>query len=417
MREADTSTNTEELRPKKMRVLFVKETDWIKRNPGQEHHLAEKLSLRGHEIQVIDYELLWRKQAKRELCSKREVFSKVNKIYDGATVTVVRPGIIKIPLFDYASLWFTRRKETERQIKQFAPDVVISWGIFSYLAGKAAKKNNVPFICYWTDALHLLIPFKPLQPVGKILESRALKQADRVLVINDRLRAYVTKMGAHSERILVQRAGIDVEQFSPDVSGDAIRKQWGFVEEDIVLFFMGWLYNFSGLKEVALQLARNEDNRLKLLIVGEGDAYGELQKIREDHSLQDRIILTGKKPYQEIPAHVAASDICLLPAYLDEKVMQDIVPIKMYEYMALRKPVIATKLPGVMKEFGEDNGVVFVEKAEDVVETALELVASGEADELGSRARRFAERYSWDAIAGEFEGVLEQAVNERPNGP
>ena len=63
----------------------------------------------------------------------------------------------------------------------------------------------------------------------------------------------------------------------------------------------------------------------------------------------------------EMPAFIAASDICLLPAYPWEKTMQDIVPIKMYEYMAMKKPVIATRLPGVMKEFGEDNGVVYVE--------------------------------------------------------
>lgn len=41
-----------------MNILPVKETDWLKRNPGQEHHLAEMLPLRGHEIRVIDFKLL-----------------------------------------------------------------------------------------------------------------------------------------------------------------------------------------------------------------------------------------------------------------------------------------------------------------------------------------------------------------------
>lgn len=115
----------------------------------------------------------------------------------------------------------------------------------------------------------------------------------------------------------------------------------------------------------------------------------ELQKIRENYSLQGRLILTGKKPYQEIPGFIAASDICLLPAYPDEKIMQDIVPIKMYEYMAMKKPVIATKLPGVMKEFGIGNGVVYVDKPEDVVTKAIELTESGNIEELGTKARSF----------------------------
>ena len=37
--------------------------------------------------------------------------------------------------------------------------------------------------------------------------------------------------------------------------------------------------------------------------------------------------------------------------------MQDIVPIKLYEYLAMAKPVIATRLPGIVMEFGEGNGI------------------------------------------------------------
>ncbi len=36
-------------------ILVVQESDWLKRNPHQQHHLLERLSLKGHEIRVIDY--------------------------------------------------------------------------------------------------------------------------------------------------------------------------------------------------------------------------------------------------------------------------------------------------------------------------------------------------------------------------
>jgi len=173
---------------------------------------------------------------------------------------------------------------------------------------------------------------------------------------------------------------------------------------------MGWLYNFSGLKEVVLQLARNKNSNLKLLIVGEGDAYEELQKMREEYNLSDSVILTGKKPYSEIPAFIAASDICLLPAYPDEEIMQDIVPIKMYEYMAMRKPVISTRLPGVMKEFGEDNGVIYVDKPNDVVAKSVELVQNNSVEVLGSKARSFVEKFSWESITDEFEKILREVI-------
>ena len=85
----------------------------------------------------------------------------------------------------------------------------------------------------------------------------------------------------------------------------------------------------------------------------------------------------------------------------------------MYEYMAMKKPVIATKLPGVMKEFGEDNGVVYVDRPEDVVAKAIELVQNGGIERLGLKARCFVERNSWDNITDEFEKILGEVIKEK----
>jgi len=97
-----------------MKILFTQETDWLKRNPVQQHHLAEILSLRGYEIRVIDHELQWRIGDSRRSHLKREIHNNVSKIYDGAKVMVVRPGIIKIPCLDYISLILSHKKEIQR---------------------------------------------------------------------------------------------------------------------------------------------------------------------------------------------------------------------------------------------------------------------------------------------------------------
>ena len=86
--------------------------------------------------------------------------------------------------------------------------------------------------------------------------------------------------------------------------------------------------------------------------------------------------------------------------------MQDIVPIKLYEYMAMGKPVITTRLPGVMTEFGDDNGVIYVDTPEEVLNKAIVLVGTERAKEEGIKARRFVETYSWDSITDEFEVIF-----------
>lgn len=399
-----------------MKILIVQESDWLKGNPLQHHHLAEILSLRGHDIRVIDYELLWKARGRKELYSKREIFKNVSKIYSGANITVIRPGIIKVPWLDYVSLIFSHRKEIIQQIKEFKPDVIIGFGILnSYLAVQAARKNNIPFVYHWLDVLHYLISFKPFQPIGKMVEMKTLQQTDRVMVISDKLKDFVIGLGASPELVQIVVSGISTERFNPAISGAAVRKQYKIREDDTVLFFMGWLYNFSGLKEIALELAKTKDSNLKLLIVGDGDAYAELQQIRQRYNLQDRVILTGKKPYEEIPALIAASDICLLPAYPGEKVMQDGVPAKLYEYAVMEKPTISTRLPGVMREFGQDNGIVYVDEPEDVIAKAVELVQEGKLEDLGLKARNFVEKHDWDSVSYKYERTLHEVIKGKRN--
>jgi glycosyltransferase involved in cell wall biosynthesis len=397
-----------------MKILITQETDWLKRNPIHQHHLAEMLSLRGYEIRVIDYQLNWRKEAGKRKHLSREIFDNVVKIYHDARVTVIRPGIIKLPFLDNISLFYSHKREIRRQIHEFVPDVIVGFGILnSYLAAKEARRNNIPFIYYWVDVLHRLIPTRILQPVGIFFERIALGRSDRVLVINEGLKEVVLNLGAPPERTLILRTGIDDNQFSPVNSDDSIKAQFGLTKEDTVLFFMGWLYAFSGLKEVAMQLAKGTNQKVKLLIVGEGDAYDVLKKIQTEYNLQDRLILAGKKNYQELPGLISVADICILPACPAEKIMQDIVPIKLYEYMAMQKAVISTRLSGVLKEFGESNGVVYVDRPEDVVPKAIEMVQSGQVKELSLRAREFAARNSWEKITDKFEGILERAIEEK----
>ncbi len=112
---------------------MVQESDWLRRGPHDQHHLAEILSLRGHEIRVIDFEVSWKINGIKEHFSRRRVFRNVSKIYNGGQVTVIRPGIIKIkiPGMDYASLIFSHHQEINRQIREFAPDVIVGFGIIN----------------------------------------------------------------------------------------------------------------------------------------------------------------------------------------------------------------------------------------------------------------------------------------------
>jgi glycosyltransferase involved in cell wall biosynthesis len=391
-----------------MKILFLQDTDWIKRNPHQQVHLAERMVQRGHEVRVIDYEILWHDEKKRVLLSKKKVLS-ASKVFPDVKITVIRPPILKILLLDYISMLFTYPREIKHQIEEFKPDVIFSMDILiAFLAYPLAKRHGIRVVYYTIDIDYRLIPYRFLQPLGKWMERWNIRHADLVLSINEGLREYTIQMGAQREKTEVIRAGIDLERFdSSSVDGISIREKYGIRKDDVVFFFMGWLYHFSGLKEVALEMTKIKDTHpnLKLFIVGDGDAYKDLKKLREEYHLEHQMILAGKQPYDLIPNLIAAADICLLPAY-DNEIMHDIVPIKMYEYLAMAKPIISTKLPGVMKEFGTDNGIIYVDKPKDVLKKAIELVERRIVGKEGRKTRKFVGMLDWDDIANKFERVM-----------
>ncbi|MDH7594427.1 MAG: glycosyltransferase family 4 protein [Methanomicrobiales archaeon] len=396
-----------------MNILVVQESNWIAKGPHQSHHLMERLVARGHEVRVIDFDILWRNNPERKVLSPRSEVRTPPKVIPGAFITVIRPPIIQLPLLEYASLLYSHRIEIIHQLDTFKPDVVIGFGILNArIAISQCRTRNIPFVYYIIDELHRLVPQPFFQGYARSIERENMERSDLVLSINEGLREYTISMGAAPEKTRVIRAGIDLAWLQA-ADREKKRKELGIGQEDIVLFFMGWLYEFSGLREVALAMKNGKNfPHVKLLVVGDGELLPDLEAIQKLDGMQDRIIFSGWRPYSEIPDFLAASDICILPAE-NNAIMRNIVPIKMYEYMAAGKPVIATALPGVMKEFGSDSGVVYVETAGEVVRKATELSQNGSMMHLGAKARQFVIPNDWDLITDSFEQTLGGIVHAR----
>lgn len=396
-----------------MRILVVQDGDWIKKGPHQQHHLMELLSVKGYQIKVICYDQLWR-DTKKGIIYKREEIPKVSRFYKGASIDVIRPSFIKLPVLDYISFLLTSRKEIKTTITEFKPDVVIGFTsvLSNYWGMKYSKQKNTPFVYYWTDVIHELITVNIFRQIAKHIEKKIIKGSTSIMVINESLKDYLIEFDSvNPSDIRVIPGGIDFNRF--DVAGIdplIIREKYGISKDDLLLFFMGWIYEFSGLPELVLELSKVKDiyPNIKLLVVGKGDYYTQLKEFVEQNHMEDRVILTGQRPYEEIPQLVAAADICLLPAH-NNAIMKDIVPIKMYEYLAMHKPIISTKLPGVMREFKENNGVIYADNPENVLKRIIDLKRE-DIQRNSTYAREFIKNYEWNKIVSEFDAILREMV-------
>jgi glycosyltransferase involved in cell wall biosynthesis len=383
-----------------MRILVVQESDWISRGPHQQHQLFDRLSVRGHDIRVVDYDIDW--NTRDGLFAKKQEFDNIHCINDKANIKVIRPGMVRLPILNFMSTWVTNDWEIKRQVKEFKPDVIVGLGILNAdIALFYARRYNIPFVYFWIDILHMLIPLKPMRWFGKYIEEEVLKLSDKVVVINNSMRDYVMSHGAREATVI--SGGVDLKNFKP--TNLKIREQYGVKKDETLLFFMGYVYSFSGLEQIAHQLTWFP--KIKLMIVGDGESFGKLNRIRDEYQLGDRLITIDKKPYKEIPDYINASDVCILPSEVNET-MRYIVPIKIYEYMALGKPIISTRLPGVEEEFSHYNGIDYVNKPEDVLQKSIDIKLNY--IEMGLQSKEYVSKCDWNTLTDKMESLLEEAI-------
>jgi glycosyltransferase involved in cell wall biosynthesis len=389
-----------------VQIVVIQETDWMRRGPHQQHHLFERLSLRGHQITVLDYPILRHHWPQEPLWVPDQIQENAARIYHGASIRLITPATTSIRLFSRPTSMISHRRVLAGLIRDARPDVIVSYALSTGLpALNLARRYAIPYVFHGIDALHAIVPVPILQPIAHAVERRLFAASDEVLLINQHLRDYAIRMGAAPDHTRVLRTGADLHRFQPGHADSSVRAELGLSPEDFVLFFMGWVYSFSGVREVA-QTLHDAPPDVKLLVVGDGDDYPALLQLQES-GLRDRLILTGRVSYDAIPRLLSAADACLLPFHT-VPATEHIVPIKLYEYMAAGKPVIASLLPGVHRDVGDENGVVYA-PPDAHIRKALEI--RPHLADLGSKARAFVEaNCDWETITDELEALLERHV-------
>jgi glycosyltransferase involved in cell wall biosynthesis len=125
-----------------------------------------------------------------------------------------------------------------------------------------------------------------------------------------------------------------------------------------VLLYVGTFADWQGLDVVLRALPSIlEKQQVKLHIVGRGRSRQRklLTKQIRKLGLEENVMIQPAVPHHEVPSLIAGSDICLAPLGLnDRNVTQGACPIKVLEYMASSRPLIASNIPIVRELVRED---------------------------------------------------------------
>src|SRR5207237_1356742 len=103
-----------------MKILIVHEVNYLKKIIYEFQILPEILSILGHEVTIIDYDDSWKTSSNGEPSDLRtRVHRGIHRAYAAASVTVRRPGMIRLPVLSRISAAITSGMETYRFLRDY----------------------------------------------------------------------------------------------------------------------------------------------------------------------------------------------------------------------------------------------------------------------------------------------------------
>ncbi len=362
-----------------MNLLFIHETEYIEKMIFEYQIIPEILATQGHRVIVIDfphYQLNNKKNS--PIFQKSETLENVSRAKKAGTVTLIRPAFLRISFLDRFTAFFSYFGLIDSVIQQYDIDVVVLLAAPTngIQALWATRKHNTPVHFRLLDVLHRLVPIPSLRWLAYLIERFVYPRVDQLTAITPRLRDYAVNMGANSQTSSYLPSGADTDLFFFQEKDLGLLNKYNISPEDQILLFAGTIYNFSGLDRIIANLpkALKKNPKVKLLIVGAGEQEPELKLLVQDQGLERAVIFTGFISYPDLPRYVNLADICINPFEIN-KITNIIFPGKIYQYLACEKPVIATKLQGMLDVFPIDDpnsGIHYY----DTVEEFFALVES-----------------------------------------
>lgn len=245
--------------------------------------------------------------------------------------------------------------------------------------------------------------------------------ASRVICVTEGIkRELVKSYGVKNAICRVIPNGANTNLFRP-MDKIACRRRLGLKEDHFYLGFVGSFRSWVGLDTLIEALSMIKDRgfeKIRCILVGNGGPIDNLKEIVKRHNLQKEVIFTGDIRYEEVVLFINSFDVCLAPFKRDRNLKIGLSPLKLYEYLACARAVIASRLQGISEVIGDGKcGYLFEpDVVEDLASRVIECY--GERDkliELGDNGRALVEKsFSWEKTARRVESVLREALAVDP---
>ena len=266
-----------------------------------------------------------------------------------------------------------------------------------FAAVRIGRKLRIPvFVSARGTDINLYPSFRLIRPMLK----STLRQAAGVIAVSTDLKTKITALGVPDNHIQVISNGVDTDRFQPTDLKSA-RKQLGLPENALIAISIGSLIESKGhqlLIAAVAELARSFP-QLRLYILGEGVFRQKLGETIREKKMQDRVLLMGARPNEELSLWFSAANLsCLVSS-------REGWPNVVSEALACGTPVLGARVGGIPEIITSPELGILVEPNVESIATGLEhaLARAWNREQIACRSRA----RSWDAVAAEVEALFQ----------
>ncbi len=307
------------------------------------------------------------------------------------------------------------------QRKMAAVDVIIGTSPtpFAALAGLlVAKWRNVPFVMEIRDlwpAIFTEMGIIKNKQIIRLLELGELwlyRQSSQIVTVTEAFRQDLIRRNIPAEKITTIPNGADINFWQPQPKPTALAADLGVADKFVVLYIgaHGISHALEKILDAAAQL--RDQPEIQFLFVGEGSRKPMLMDYAAEHQLSN-VTFLGATDKQGVKDYYALADVCLVPLR-DVPLFDGFIPSKMFEIMAMARPIVASLTGEAAEILRRSQGATIVEPEDTAgIRAAIEALYRNpeHAAALAENGRAFvAAHYSRKLLADRYLEVLQSAI-------
>ncbi|MDD4182338.1 MAG: glycosyltransferase family 4 protein [Candidatus Omnitrophica bacterium] len=204
----------------------------------------------------------------------------------------------------------------------------------------------------------------------------------------------------------------DTELFNPDkFDKSLIRKEYGISDNNKIIMFFGTPRSYKGIEDLITAVKLAGDNNIVLVVVGinDNDLYAKNLAINAKKILGEQFRLFPWQDFEKVPKFLAMADLVVIPQRSNYATVGQ-VPAKIFDAMAMAKPIIATSVSDNREILNDCGWIVEPQNPKQLSEAIRHVFENPQtAKERGSKARqRCIERYSYKAAEKVLLGIFKK---------